>query len=557
MRVAIGADHGGFELKQHLVRWLGARGHEVIDCGTHDTSAVDYPVIARAVAAKVVTGECTRGIVIDGAGIGSSMAANKVAGIRAALCYDLSSAKNSREHNDANVLTLGARLIGPGLAEQVADVFLTTECTEERHQQRVAMIELAASSACTAGTGCACGAGGSGVAVPGAASAGGGRSAVGEKASQPSANGASGCAACAAQSVGAAQKQTLAERAARHDSAPAYDGANKAFRASSAEWLAGSGRGPSASRPSLGQVSTPPSPMTLAALHPADLERVATRLAELLASAETRHGMVCFGDVCLDASVAKQWIGFGVSRLSTSLGQAGAVRDVGSYIDHTLLKQDATDAQVRQLCAEAREHGFFSVCVNPCWVKLCAGLLNGGSVAKGRSPSKGGGGVKVCTVVGFPLGANVPEQKALEARRAIRDGAAEIDMVINIGALKSGDDALVYKDIRGVIEACDDGGALSKVIIETALLTDEEKVRACVLSKRARADFVKTSTGFAGGGATAADVALMHRAVGGTLGVKASGGVKNYADFEAMVSAGATRVGASASIKILKEAAAR
>jgi deoxyribose-phosphate aldolase len=162
--------------------------------------------------------------------------------------------------------------------------------------------------------------------------------------------------------------------------------------------------------------------------------------------------------------------------------------------------------------------------------------------------------VLVCTVVGFPLGANVAELKALETRRAIREGAEEIDMVINVGALKSGDDDVVYKDIRAVVEACDDGGAICKVILETALLTDDEKVRACLMSKRARADFVKTSTGFGPGGATAADVALMSRVVREAgMGVKASGGVRSLADFETMVRAGATRIGASAGVKILKE----
>ncbi|MBM4359696.1 MAG: deoxyribose-phosphate aldolase [Deltaproteobacteria bacterium] len=247
----------------------------------------------------------------------------------------------------------------------------------------------------------------------------------------------------------------------------------------------------------------------------------------------------------MDARVAKQWIGFGVGRLSSSLGTwggQGGLDEIAKYIDHTLLKPEATADQIRDLCAEARKHGFMSVCVNPYWVKRCAELLRG-------SP------VKVCTVIGFPLGANVAELKAMEARRAIRDGATEIDMVVNVGALKSGDDDAVFRDIRAVVDAAEDGRAICKVILETALLTDEEKVRACVLSKKARADFVKTSTGFASGGATAADVALMHRAVGGELGVKASGGVKSLADFEDMVRAGATRIGASAGIRILKEAA--
>jgi deoxyribose-phosphate aldolase len=274
-----------------------------------------------------------------------------------------------------------------------------------------------------------------------------------------------------------------------------------------------------------------------------DLERVARRIFELFASGEERGNLFCFGDVCVDTSVARQWIAAGVGRLSNGLGSPVAA-DVAGYIDHTLLKPDATRPQIEQLCAEAREHRFASVCVNPYWVKLCAQLL-------------GGSPVLVCTVVGFPLGASVPEIKAMEARRAIREGAREIDMVINVGALKGGDDALVFKDIRGVVDACEDGRARCKVIIETALLSDEEKVRACVAAKQARADFVKTSTGFASGGATADDVALMSRVVReARLGVKASGGARSYADFEKMVRAGATRIGASAGVQILKEAAA-
>jgi deoxyribose-phosphate aldolase len=277
-------------------------------------------------------------------------------------------------------------------------------------------------------------------------------------------------------------------------------------------------------------------------LSPSDLDRVAARLAELLATATARGGAICFGDVCVEAKVARQWIELGVERFSNGPGHGRGAREVAAYIDHTLLKPDATADQIRALAAEAREHSFAAVCVNPCWVPLAASLLRG-------SP------VKVCTVVGFPLGATMPEIKATEARRAIRDGAGEIDMVINIGALKGGDDALVLRDIRAVVDACEDGRALCKVILETALLTDEEKVRACVLAKKARADFVKTSTGFASGGATADDVTLMSRAVAGTrMGVKASGGVRNYADFESMVRAGATRIGASAGVRIIKEA---
>ncbi|HWL95678.1 MAG TPA: deoxyribose-phosphate aldolase [Phycisphaerae bacterium] len=224
------------------------------------------------------------------------------------------------------------------------------------------------------------------------------------------------------------------------------------------------------------------------------------------------------------------------------LGGGKVDKSVAKYIDHTLLKPEATVEQIKQLCKEAAEFGFASVCVNPTYVKLCASLLRGTDV-------------KVCTVVGFPLGTHVSDIKALETRRAVRDGAREIDMVINIGALKSGDDDLVYRDIKAVTDACVDGRAICKVIIECALLNDDEKVRACVAAKRARADFVKTSTGFASGGATARDVALMSEAVrGARMGVKAAGGIRNYDDLKAMVDAGATRIGASAGVAIVQAA---
>jgi deoxyribose-phosphate aldolase len=290
--------------------------------------------------------------------------------------------------------------------------------------------------------------------------------------------------------------------------------------------------------------TTPPQAMSeLDQLSGADLERVVTRVAELLATGgEARGGMWCFGDVCISGTVAREWIDMGVARLNGVLGGGGQVADVAAYIDHTLLKPTATRQQVRALCEEALKFEFASVCINPTWVKFAAGLLAGSKV-------------KVCTVVGFPLGATTPDVKAMEARKAIRDGAREIDMVINVGALKSGDDDLVYRDIRLVVDACEDGRALSKVIIETALLSDDEKVRACQAARRARADFVKTSTGFASGGATAADVALMAHVVRGTsMGVKASGGVRNLADLKQMVHAGATRIGASAGVAIVKEA---
>lgn len=211
-------------------------------------------------------------------------------------------------------------------------------------------------------------------------------------------------------------------------------------------------------------------------------------------------------------------------------------RELARMIDHTLLKPEATEKQVRKLCEEARAYGFMSVCVNPGWVPLCAELLKG-------SP------VKVCTVIGFPLGATSSTAKSLEAADAIAHGATEVDMVVNVGALKSGQYDVVLADIQAVVSAAR-GRALVKVIIETGLLTDEEKVKACELSKQAGADFVKTSTGFGPGGATPADIALMRKTVGPNLGVKASGGIRDYETARAMVAAGANRIGASASIAI-------
>ncbi|MGH2536752.1 MAG: deoxyribose-phosphate aldolase [Candidatus Promineifilaceae bacterium] len=212
-------------------------------------------------------------------------------------------------------------------------------------------------------------------------------------------------------------------------------------------------------------------------------------------------------------------------------------------IDHTLLKPDASQDQIAQLCYEARAHHFASVCVNPAHVRLAAQLLKGSDVA-------------VCTVVGFPLGATPAAVKAFETQQAIRDGATEIDMVINIGALKSSDYQAVYQDIAAVVRAAHAGNALVKVIIEAALLSDEEKVVASQLAKAAGADYVKTSTGFGPGGATAADVALMRRVVGPDVGVKAAGGVRDYADAQALIAAGASRIGASAGVKIVAEAGA-
>jgi deoxyribose-phosphate aldolase len=229
----------------------------------------------------------------------------------------------------------------------------------------------------------------------------------------------------------------------------------------------------------------------------------------------------------------------GAERLTSTLGGIPHDMTLAGMIDHTLLKPDATPDQIAQLCFEARKHGFASVCVNPGWVPLCAQLLQG-------SP------VKVCTVIGFPLGATAPEVKAFETQNAIDHGATEIDMVLNIGALKARDLDLVAREIRGVVQTAHARGPIVKVILETALLTDEEKTIACLIAKEAGADFVKTSTGFSGGGATVLDIALMRRVVGPEMGVKASGGVRTFEDAESMIKAGATRIGASAGVKIIQ-----
>jgi deoxyribose-phosphate aldolase len=449
MKIAIGSDHGGFELKNALMGHLQKQGHEVQDVGCPSTAAVDYPKYARLVAEAVARGQAQRGVMIDGAGIGSCMAANKVAGVRAAMAYDLSSARNGREHNDANVLTLGAGLIGPSLAQQIVDIFLTTECTEPRHQRRVAMISE----------------------TP-------------------------------APQVGSA--------------------------------------GVSVSSPTRGSIS---SGAGFSDLSEDDLARIINRLEGMLGrrvGSGTFHGGPCVG-AC--PTTARQFIELGAQGLTTGLRNQGEIpTELAQYIDHTILKPDATQDMVGQIVAEAREHNFRSVCVNPCWVKFVADGLRGTKVL-------------TCSVVGFPLGANTPDMKGMEARKAIRDGAREIDMVINVGRLKGGDDDYVYRDILAVTEACRDGSAVSKVIIETALLTDEEKVRVCRLARRARANFVKTSTGFASGGATAEDVALMASVVREAgMEVKASGGIRNYGDAQKMIDAGATRIGASASIAIVAEA---
>jgi deoxyribose-phosphate aldolase len=278
--------------------------------------------------------------------------------------------------------------------------------------------------------------------------------------------------------------------------------------------------------------------------------QVVTREVLIALSEQEQHGALPEGEYCSEECAegicvqtcfdqVGRVVSAGATRISSTLGSVPDDPSVGRYIDHTLLKPDATSDQIAQLCYEARKYEFASVCVNPTHVKLCSDLLNG-------SP------VKVCTVIGFPLGASSPEVKTFETETALQDGASEIDMVINIGALKAKDYDLVAQDINGVVRMAHGSGAIVKVIIETALLGDDEKVTACLLSKEAGADYVKTSTGFSGGGATIEDIALMRKVVGPEMGVKASGGVKTLEDAQNMVLAGATRIGASAGVKIVQ-----
>jgi deoxyribose-phosphate aldolase len=274
-----------------------------------------------------------------------------------------------------------------------------------------------------------------------------------------------------------------------------------------------------------------------------ELQRLIDIIVQELSSAALRPTSRCschavVDDCCPDR--LRGVIDAGATRVGVH-AMGGAPAGVAAMIDHTLLKPDATRTQIEELCREAAQFKFATVCVNPTWVATCARLL-------------AGSGVGVCSVVGFPLGATTPDVKGYETRRAIFDGAREIDMVINVGALKSGDLRLVERDIEAVTVPCGDCGALSKVIIEAALLTDDEKVTACTIAKAAGADYVKTSTGFGPGGATAADVALMRRVVGAEMGIKAAGGVRDLESMKALIAAGATRVGASAGVKIVQQA---
>jgi deoxyribose-phosphate aldolase len=254
--------------------------------------------------------------------------------------------------------------------------------------------------------------------------------------------------------------------------------------------------------------------------------------SEVLAALSTRYDMAETGET------VREVVANGADRVAFHGEAADVPLDLARYIDHTMLNPDATADDIDRLCAEADQYRFASVCINPTWVRRAAANLRGT-------------GVPVCTVIGFPLGATTAEVKATEARKALRDGAREIDMVINVGALKSGDQETVYQDMVKVVDAAHEVGAVCKVILETALLSDEEKVIASALAKRAKADFVKTSTGFGPGGATVYDVALMRETVGPEMGVKASGGVRTAHDAEDMIAAGATRIGASAGVQIV------
>jgi deoxyribose-phosphate aldolase len=268
------------------------------------------------------------------------------------------------------------------------------------------------------------------------------------------------------------------------------------------------------------------------------VEALVRSVLEKLGAADSPCGCHAVPGSCcpdrLDLMVAEGAERFGLLASPTSYSKALARR-----IDHTLLKPEASQEQIEKLCGEARQHGFATVCVNPYWVRLCAQLLAGSDTA-------------VCTVAGFPLGATAAEVKAHEAARSVAEGAAEVDMVMHVGALKSRDHRTVARDIAAVVEACRPAARV-KVIIEAALLTDDEKVKACVLARAAGADYVKTSTGFGPGGATAKDVALMRRVVGPGMGVKAAGGVRDLTAAKAMLEAGADRIGASVGVKIVEE----
>ncbi len=358
LTIAIGSDHAGFDLKEEIKIHLSEKNFNVLDCGTFDKESADYPKFAFAVAKKVADKISSYGIIVDGAGIGSAMVANKVKGVRGSLCYNLLTAKNAREHNDANVLTLGAGLIAPSLARQIVDVFLSTHCTIDRHLKRVKMID------------------------------------------------------------------------------DLDLGKELKFESDRPE------------KPDIKEEN-------LVDLSSDDIVRVADRLREILVdqnsssfNVQPASQALCGNKICSDCGFCavkkpdtiRRFIDLGVERISYAIGGQTVPQDIAKFIDHTLLKPDATSQQIIKLCGEAREFNFASVCINPTYVALAAQELAGSTV-------------DVCTVVGFPLGSHISEIKGLETRRAIRDGAREIDMVINIGALKGFEDDIVYKDIRLVVEA--------------------------------------------------------------------------------------------------------
>lgn len=274
-----------------------------------------------------------------------------------------------------------------------------------------------------------------------------------------------------------------------------------------------------------------------------DIDRIVQKVLTDKSSPSCCADGTCSDGLCVihNSEGVRNIVQNGAARITAGMGieaAGGVEKDLARLIDHTLLKPEATKAEIEQLCAEAKKYSFASVCVNPSYVSLCAAQLRDSSV-------------KVCTVIGFPLGATTTATKIFEAEQALRDGAKELDMVINIGMLKSGEYDYVENDIFAVVTTARRYGALTKVILETALLTDDEKVKACLLAKRAGADFVKTSTGFSKSGATVGDIALMRKVVGSAMGVKASGGVRTREEALAMVASGADRIGASASVKIV------
>lgn len=272
------------------------------------------------------------------------------------------------------------------------------------------------------------------------------------------------------------------------------------------------------------------------------VEAVTREVLSALTGEAWDHYLACIGDCAAHSSdKVRDVVAAGASRISFNGSGADVPTDLAGYIDHTLLRADASAAEIDRMCDEAIRYKFASVCVNPTWVRRVATNLRGTDVL-------------TCSVIGFPLGAHTAEIKAMEARRAVREGAREIDMVVNIGAIKSGDWTAVERDIAGVVDAAREAGAICKVIIEAAMLTDDEKVVVSRIARKAKAHYVKTSTGFGPGGATVYDVALMREAVGPEMGVKASGGIKTAKDAKDMIAAGATRIGASAGIEIIAEA---